>query len=1126
MNTYKRIALGHCVLAIFLPALSIAQSELATLTGTVTDPSTAVLAGISITVTNEGTGVITRSTTTDSGRYVIPGLRPGVYKLEASRPSFKQFNQSGITLQVNQVARLDFKLEIGDVTEQVSVRGEASVLEVESSARGAVIDSRKIVELPLNGRDYNQLALLSPGVLSPTPRLSSIGFKGVFNVNGNRAFQNSFLLDGVDNNSYATSYRGNNAQVLQPSVEALQEFKIQTNAYSAEFGRSAGAVVNAIFKSGTNELHGSAYEFFRNRSLDSANFFFNNSGAEKPFRLRNQFGGTLGGPIVKNRTFIFGDYEGLRDRIGTVRFSSVPQPLWTQGKFTIPIYNPFNPADAGTDFRQPATPDCNDGKGNCWIIPQSMMDPVGKRWVAVTPTPNPGLPGQIDNNYVGVPVTSNRTDQFDIRVDHSLFNGFNLFGRYSFSDTKQFQPAPRPGLSEGSFNDTFGSALWRSQALAFGGTWTLNPHLVSDAHFGYSRGDYRQLPPNFGSGCPDQLIGLKGLSFDESICGGLPPMSLPGGNLRRLSRTTSVPQLQTPRTYTLRETMNWIKSGHAVKFGGEYLLMNTAVLDVGSMLGNFSFSGRFAGENNQYQGGIADMFFGTPTTYSQDSKTTFNINQYLFSFFAQDDWKVSRKLTLNLGVRYEFGPPIRERDNQWANFDPATKKFVYAKDGSISSRALIKPDWTNIAPRIGLAYSIGSRTVIRSAFGIFYNHTNRTGREGMLGFNPPFIVQASTTQSGAAVLKVTDAPFLLKDGVPAGFVDITKVNLANLSYKAQDMDMKNPWVKQWNFGIQQQLREDLVFDVSYVGNAGDRLSSFRNLNPFAYTFNSLGVPIAGPRVLASAGFNNDIQYVENNGISNFHSFQTRLEKRFSGGLSALVSYTWGKALTDSVDHLSTSGTGNGVDVGVQRQPQDGLHRRQSEYGLSEFDVQHRFVASAVWYIPYGHGRSHGASASRAADAVLGGWEFSPILTAQSGLGLTVTQGCSFNLGGEVTCRPNRLANGDVPDSQRNVDNWIDASAFQILQLNPAQPAFTPNQVFGNSGVGILRAPKLFNIDFNLGKNFTLTERQSIQFRAELFNALNHSNFSVPGVNLSAGFGQITSTATEARIIQFALKYRF
>jgi hypothetical protein len=587
-------------------------------------------------------------------------------------------------------------------------------------------------------------------------------------VNGNRAFQNSFLLDGVDNNSYATSYRGNNAQILQPSVEALQEFKIQTNAYSAEFGRSAGAVINAVIKSGTNELHGSAYEFFRNRSLDSTNFFSNKSGAVKPFRLRNQFGSTFGGPIVKNKTFIFGDYEGLRDRAGTVRFSSVPQPLWTQGKFTLPISNPHNPNDSGQDFRQPATADCNDGKGNCWIIPATLIDPVGQKWANIAPAPNTGVPGQIDNNYVGVPVTSNRTDQFDVRVDHSLFNGFNLFGRYSFSDTNQFQPAPRPGLAEGSFNDTFGAALWRSQALAIGGTWTINPRLLSDTHFGYTRGNYQALPPNFASGCPDVLIGLKGLSSDASVCGGLPPMSLPGGNLRRLSRTTSVPQFQTPRTYNFRQTAAWIAGNHATKFGGEYLRMTTAVLDIGSLLGNFSFSGRYSGQNNQYQGGIADLLLGLPTTYSQDSKTVFNLNQYLVSFFAQDDWKVTRKLTVNLGIRYEFAPPVREQGNQWANFDPTTQKFVAAKDGSIFDRALIHPDRSNFAPRIGVAYALLPKTVIRAAYGIFYNHTNRTGREGMLGFNPPFIVSASTTQSGAAVLRVTDAPFFLRDGVPAG----------------------------------------------------------------------------------------------------------------------------------------------------------------------------------------------------------------------------------------------------------------------------------------------------------------------------------------------------------------------
>ena len=1113
-------------LSVLFATGAVAQSELGTITGTVNDSSQAVLRNVKLTITNKVTNVSVSTLTNEDGRYVVPGLKPGSYKLEATLSGFKLYAQSGVILQVNQTARVDIAMAVGNVSEQITVQGGASALETETSSRGEVIDERKIVELPLNGRDYNQLALLAPGVLVPTPRLTSIGFRGAFNVNGNRAFQNSFLLDGVDNVSYATSYRGNNVQVLQPSVDALQEFKIQTNAYTAEFGRSAGAIVNAVIKSGTNDVHGSAYEFFRNRDLDSTNFFSNKSGADKPFRLRNQFGGTFGGPIIRNKTFIFGDYEGLRDRTGTVRFSSVPQPNWTQGKFTMPIYNPNNPSDTGQDFRQPATADCNDGKGNCWIIPKSLIDPVGQKWVNVAPLPNTGAPGQIDNNYVGVPVTSNRTDQFDIRVDHSVSRAVNLFGRYSFSDTNQFQPAPRPGLAEGSFNDTFGTALLRSQAAAAGATWILTPAVLSETRVGYSRGNYQQLPPNFGDGCPEELIGLKGLSGYPDLCGGLPPMSLPGGNLRRLSRTTSVPQLQIPQSYDLRQSVSWIHHNHSIKFGGEYLHVLTADLDIGNLLGNFNFSGRFSGENGQYQGGIADLLLGLPTSYSQDSKTTYNIYQYVASAFVQDDWKVTPKLTLNLGLRYEFSPPPRETDNQWANFDPATQKFVDAKSGSLFDEALIHPDWTNFAPRIGLAYSLFSHTVVRSGYGIFYNHTNRNGREGIIGFNPPFIVQAGVTAPGGTVLHIADAPFRLQDGVPAGFVDITKVNLSNLSYKAQDMNLKNPYVEQWNVGIQQQLIADLVLDVSYVGNYGRRLPAFRNLNPFAYSFAANGAPVVTTRTLAAEGFNNDIQYVENIGISNYHSLQAKLEKRFSSGITGLLSYTWGKALTDSVDHLSTSGTGNGVDVGVFRQPQDGLHRLESEYGPAEFDVTHRFVASAVWYIPYGRGHRFGARSSKPVDFLLGAWEFAPIATAQTGLGLTVTQSCTINLGGETTCRPNRLANGPLPNDLHTVDNWMDPAAFQILQPNPAQPGFTPNQVYGNSGVGILRGPGLFNIDFNLSKNFSISERQTVQFRAEFFNALNHPNFSVPGTNLGAGFGQITSTSTEARIIQFALKYRF
>ena len=1106
-------------LSIFLFAGSIlsAQTELATLTGTVTDSTGGVLANVAVTIRQTATNIETRVATDESGRYFAPSLRPGEYTVQAALAGFKTYLNSAVTLQVNATVRLDISMDVGEITERVSVTDAPPLLETETSNRGSVIDQRKIVELPLNGRDYNQLALLSPGVLQPTPRLSRIGFKGAFNVNGNRAFNNAFLLDGVDNTSYSNSFRGNNMQVVQPSIEALQEFKIQTNAYAAEFGRSSGALVNAVIKSGTNVLHGSVYEFHRNRSLDASNFFANKTGADKPFRLRNQFGAAVGGPIVKNRTFVFGDYEGLRDRAGVVWLTSVPQPIWRQGMFTVPIYNPFNPTDAGQDFLRPASGACNDGRGNCWIIPGNLIDPVGKNVVDVSPDPNTGRPGQIDNNYVNVPITRNRTDQFDVRVDHQVSANLSFFGRYSFSDTTLFTPAPRPGLSEASQNDTFGSALWRSQGVAAGATWLASPRTVSETRFGYARGDFFQNPPNFGSGCPEKLIGLKGAPTDESICGGIPVMNFPGGIQRRIGRTTSVPQFQTPISVDVKESVSLVRSAHALKFGGELLHAQTGIRDVSALIGAFTFSGRFAGQNNDWQGAMADLLMGFPTRYQQDSNTVFNQWQKMYFLYAQDDWKVSRQLTLNLGLRWEFAAPPRERDNQWANFDPVTGKYVQAQAGGLFERSLVRPDYTNLAPRFGFAWSPASRTVLRGAYGVFFNHANRMGREGLLGFNLPFIVLGDQQIAGSGTLKERDKIFRMQDGIPPGFIDASKVDPATVSRKAQDPYQRSPYTQQWNFGVQQEIVTDLLFDVAYVGNRGLKLPAFRNLNQRAVTYNAAGVAVAGPRPLAGLGLNGDIQYLENQGISNYHSLQARLEKRFSRGLSALASYTWGKALTNSVDHLSTSGQGNGIDVGVFREPQNGLDRK-SEYGLAEFDVKHRFVASAVWQIPYGQGRP--------AKWLLADWEFSPIFTWQGGLGLTVTQSQVLNIGGERRSRPHRIANGALPDSQRSVDQWFDTNAFVQLLNDPARPGFVPNQAFGNSGVGILRGPGLVNLDFNLAKTFAITERHNIQFRAEFFNSLNHANFGVPGVNAGGGFGQIVNTATEARIIQFALKYRF
>src|SRR5258706_2685747 len=835
MKCLKARSIPMAILIVLTATLALAQFETATLTGVVTDSAGAVVPKTDVKAINEATNVESNATANAEGRYFFPNLRPGSYRVTASAQGFKQFVSAGVVLQVNQAARLDIQVAVGDVTEEVVVTGVAPVLETESGSRGSVIDHTKIVELPLNGRDYNQLALLSPGVLAPTPRLQSVGFRGAFNVNGNRAFQNAFQLDGVDNTSYSNSFRGLNVQVIQPSVEALEEFKIQTNAYSAEFGRSAGALVNATIRSGTNSLHGTLFEFLRNSQLDASNFFANKAGLKKPFRQRNQFGAAAGGPIVKNKTFIFGDFEGLRDAAGTVRFSSVPQPIWRQGMFATPIWNPYNSKDTGQDFLIAATPNCNDGKGNCWKIPANLIDPVGQKVINVSPNPNTSSP-TFDNNFVGVPVDRNHTNQFDLRADHNLSEHLSFFGRYSYVKTNFFRPAPRPGLSEGSFNDTFGSADLKSQAIAAGLVWVLSPRLVSETRFGYSLGDYFQLPPNFGSGCPTELIGLKNAPSDPSICGGIPVFNFPGGQLQRIGRTTSLPQFQTPRGMNIRESLASNRGSHSLKFGVELLNVETGIRDVSSLLGQFNLSGRFTGVNNRWGKALADLLLGFPSRYHQDSNTTFDIYQPIYFLFVQDDWKVTRRLTLNLGLRYEFATPPRERDRKWANFNSATGQFVSAKDGSLFDDALIHPDRNNFAPRLGLAYSVTPKTVIRAAYGIFYNHTNRLGREGLLGFNPPYIILADSNIAGSGVLRNIDAIFRLQDGIPAGFVDITKVNLTTGARKAQDPNQRSPYVQQYSFGIQQEILKDLVFDIAYVGNKARKLPPFRNLNPKLFRF--------------------------------------------------------------------------------------------------------------------------------------------------------------------------------------------------------------------------------------------------------------------------------------------------
>jgi hypothetical protein len=1077
---------------LLLTSLSLvhAQQDTATITGLVTDESGAVVPRATVIVTNVATNIELRVETNDAGLYTATSLRPGDYAVAIEAPGFNRTLRRGITLQVAQVARIDVSLAAGGVSEAVEVVGATSLLETQTSSRGSVIDQRKIVDLPLNGRDYNQLALLSPGVLPGTPRLASVNFKGVLNVNGNRTFNNVFLLDGVDNISYSNSFRGENVQLVQPSIEALQEFKIQTNAYSAEYGRSSGAVVNATIKSGTNALRGSVYEFLRHDGLDANNFFSNALSSPKPRRRRNQFGAAAGGPLVRNRTFWFADYEGLREEEGVPRVRQVPTAAEKAGLFSSAVVDPFA---AGR-------PEFSRNAAGQWVIPRERWDPVGANVVALIPDPN--VPGT--TIFASTPVTETRQDQFDVRVDHQLANRLGFFGRYSFVDTDTFRPSPLPGLAEGSFNDAFGSNLNRSQGLALGLTWTMSPSLVADFRLGFARGNYFTYPPNFGvDGAAE--IGLTNVPNDPATLGGLPKMNIQGFDA--VGRHTSTPQFQTPRSWNPRWTFSWTRGAHFVKFGGELLHVQTKINDLNATIGRMNFESRFTNR------AVGDLLLGLPSQLALTSYTVMDQGQDMQFYFLQDDYKLTSKVTVNLGVRYEYASPPRERDDRFANFDPQTGTMVFATDGSTFERSLIHPDYNNVAPRVGFAWTPASRWVVRGAYGVFYTHTVRQGREGLLGFNPPYLVDnlLQTGVTGAAAV-ASAAPFRLVNGYPSGLLDPN--NLApTVQRRAQDANQRTPYIQQFNLGIQYELMRDLVLDVAYVGNKGTKLNGFRNLNQRAVIDNPNGTQSAGDRPYPAFG---DIQWMENRVNASYNSLQARLEKRLSNGLSALVSYTWGKALTGAPDHISTSGGGAGFDTGTFKEPQDG-NNLAADRGLAEFDVKHRFVASYIWELPFGHDRRFGSQWSGVTEALLGGWQLTGIHAIQSGLGLTATlAGASvLNIGGERRARPDLVGDPVLPSSERTLNRWFNTDAFAVLSPAP--------RAFGDAGVGIMRGPGFATFDFTLAKSFAIGGRRSLQFRAEVFNAFNRANFGPPNIARdSTGFGQIL-TAGPARIVQFGLK---
>jgi hypothetical protein len=1083
---------------LVLPPSACGQFETATVLGTVRDPNGSVVEGASVTLKNVGTGITSTVTTDSNGDYQFVNIKIGNYQVIAEGSGFARVIADNVKVTVNARQRVDLTLQVASTVETVTVTDAASVLETDSSERGQVIQQQQIVSLPLNGRSSANLALLAPGVReSSFNGIGSPGREASFNVNGLRSTVNNFLLDGIDNNAYGTSNQSFSNQVVQVSPDAAAEFKVQTNTYSAEFGRSGGAVINASYRSGTNEYHGSAWEFHRNTILNAVGFF-KPTGGVKPPLIRNQFGFTFGGPIVKDRTFFFGDYEGFRQIQKNLVFSNLPTLAQRSGILSVAVRNPFT-----GDIFTAGTP-----------IP---MTAFAQKVLNELPAPNlTGVPG---NNYQALVLNRNFNNKYNIRIDHKFNDRLSIFGRYSNRTSHAFEAPNIPGPS-GSNQNGFVDILNRQLVLS--GTYAFQNASVFDLRFAYSRIDAGKKPPLTGGPSMLELYGIAGLPDDTTVTGGLTTQTVTG--FSQLGRQATNPQFQNPSDIDIRLSYAFLRGRHSIKAGYEYLAVNTDVQDTNPLMGLDTYSGQFsrptgAAANNLYN--LADFYFGARNQYELANLLVVNLRQRLHFAYLQDDYKVSPRLTLNLGVRYEFATPFYEKSNRLSNYDPVTNTIIQASNGSLFNRSLVDPDYNNFAPRLGFAYNAFSKTVLRGGYGMGYVYFNRVGSANLLATNFPQITRAAITQTAPSSANplCTGNNFSgcfrpTQQGYPGG--------LPNNVTLYMPRDTPTGYIQNWQFSIQHELFANTILDVAYVGNRARNLvllADFNQARPL--TVAEAALPAAQQPTLQQRrpiqGFGT-ISAVLPDGFSSYNALQVKLERRFTRGLYLLNSFTFSKAL-DNVTQVLEEPNGN------TGQPQD-IHNIAADKGPSAYDQPFNNTTSFVWDLPIGRGRSFGNELNKIVDGIIGGWTISGINTMTSGQTINfrygpspVTSNLATFLGG-TSLRPNVTCEPTNHDARPNpILSYFNAACLQ------RPPVTAP---FGNAGRNLSRSNSFFQFDFGVQKEFGLpiTEATRLEFRAEFFNLFNKTNFLAANPDItSASFGTITS-AFPARQVQLALKIYF
>jgi hypothetical protein len=1131
------------VLLFLCAGLSVsAQIDSAFLSGTIKDGNNANVAAARVSLKNIATNLSLETTTGEDGNYTFANVRPGIYQVTVEQAGFKRESVNEFQLSVGQRARLDFTLMVGQVTEAVNVTSESVVLQKDDASLGNVVDNQRITTLPLLQRSWDDLLTQVAGTQGdPYTEQSggtASGRTGAVNIHGARALTNNFILDGQDNNSISENVQELSTQIARPSVDAIGEFKVITSQYSADTGRSAGGVISVTTKSGSNSFHGVAYEYLRNRVFDANDFFSNRLGRGKPQRVQNQFGGNLGGPIIRDRAFFFFDYEGTRIRQGVLRIATVPLAIEKGGNFSanlgseilvggqkVPILNP-NGTPSGQFVRQGqlfdprtqvANPLFNSAQPVSVFNPQFIRQPfTGNIITNVDPTaaklaalyPGPTLSGRA-NNFARTPSLADDQDRLITRIDYRINSRNDVFGRYAFTKRNRFVPGFFGGIPDGTDTSAWGDSDIKSHSVTIGWNRIISSTIVNQFRFGYSRSTADTVQEPFGQGTTSDFV--PGVPNNAEVQGGLPAILISGFS-PRLGSPDFLPKFQHSEQFQYTDTVSWTKGLHVIRFGTDVMLpLKLNYLDVPNTRGRLTYDGsftQFAGGLSGTGNALADFLVGTARNAALSNLNIVNQRRFMYAFFGQDDWKVRRDLTLNLGLRYDVGSPAYEVNNRLTNFDPvaarnattnaqAIASLRIASDGSLASRALVNPDRTNFAPRIGFAYSPTDRWVVRGGYGIYYNLLDRMGSEDQLSLNPPFLVNFNFTSNTITPVAT------FTTGFPTNTLDPATVVLTQVQLRAANSNASTSYIQQYSIGVQRELANDWLAEIAYVGSKGTHLYTLRDLNQ----------PLPGQTSLSRAqrfpypafGL---IEYRDDNGVSNYNSMELTLDKRFRAGYTIRAAYTYSKSLDNSFEHL-TSGGSNSFPQNARD-----IH---SWYGLSDFDVRHRFVANGILELPFGRGRKYFQNGIGA--KALGGWELSGDLNLRSGKPFTVTQsGDPLSLGSLSTTLPDLISDPNV--SNPTIDRWFNPAAFQLLTA-------TSNR-FGSEGRNVLIGPGFATLDFSIHRRFDLgAENRYLDFRWEVFNALNRANFGLPNRTInSSNVGTITTLAGDPRVMQFALRLNF